>query len=153
MASESSKMMSLDNPVFRAYLFYCCVLVLKVLGVVALIGRQRFTKKIFRSPEDCTILKNAKVKYDDPDIERPRRAHLNDLENIPFFFVAAFAYMLTNPNPWLAINLFRAFTFARIAHTFVYAVVVIPQPARVISWGIGYAITIYMAIVSIRALY
>lgn len=74
---------------------------------------------------------------------------MNDLENIPVFFVAAFFYVLTDPNPIIAVNLFRIFTLARILHTFVYAVYVIPQPARAITWGVGYFITIFMAISSL----
>lgn len=89
------------------------------------------------------------MKYDDPDIERVRRAHLNDLENIPAFIFAALIFLLTNPPAGLAINLFRIFTYARIAHTVVYAVFVVPQPARAISWGVGYGITIYMVIHSL----
>ena len=89
-------------------------------------------------------MKNAKVKYDDPDVERVRRAHMNDLENIPMFIVTAWLFLLTDPPVNLAINLFRVFTCARILHTIVYAVVVVPQPARAISWGVGYFITIYM---------
>lgn len=73
------------------------------------------------------------------------RAHLNDLENIPFFIIACFGYLQTNPNVYIAANLIRLFVAGRVIHTIVYAVVVIPQPARAISWGIGYAITIYMA--------
>lgn len=80
----------------------------------------------------------------DEDVERVRRAHLNDLENIPVFLVAAGLYVLTNPCPTLALNLFRAFTAARITHTLVYAVVVVPQPARALSWFIGYGITGYI---------
>lgn len=76
------------------------------------------------------------------------RAHLNDLENIPIFIVICTVYLLTNPSLSLAANLIRIFTLARIAHTLVYAVVVVPQPARTVSFGIGYFITIYMALMS-----
>ncbi|BES92185.1 unnamed protein product [Nesidiocoris tenuis] len=152
MTADVSKLLSLDNPVFKAYLFYSTILGLKILSVVFLIGRQRFTKKIFISPEDLRG-KSAKVKTDDPDVERPRRAHQNDLENIPVFFMIALAYVLTDPSPWLAINLFRAYTVARIAHTFVYAVVVIPQPARGLSWAVGYGVTWFMGLMCIKAFY
>lgn len=74
------------------------------------------------------------------------RAHRNDLENIPIFFVAALGYLLTNPNAALALNLFRLFTVCRCAHTFVYAVYVVPQPARGIAWFGGYCVTGYMAL-------
>ncbi|XP_014293557.1 microsomal glutathione S-transferase 1 [Halyomorpha halys] len=142
-------LLSFSNPVFRSYLVCNSVLVLKVLGVAPLIGRHRFAKKIFLSPEDAKMIPGAKVADNDPDIERCRRAHLNDIENIPLFFTAALGYLLTNPEPTLAINLMRAYTAARIAHTFVYAVVVVPQPARFIAFGIGYVITGYMAVSTI----
>ncbi|KAK3919844.1 Microsomal glutathione S-transferase 1 [Frankliniella fusca] len=73
------------------------------------------------------------------------RAHLNDLENIPAFWVVGLLYCLTNPAPSLAINLFRGFTAARFLHTFVYAVVPLPQPSRGLAFGAGFAITMYMA--------
>lgn len=148
MAASVLDLWSETNPVFRTYVFYSGVLVLKMLGVVFLIGRQRYRKKIFISPED-RIDKESKVITGDPDVERPRRAHLNDLENIPAFWIAGLLYCLTNPTPAVAINLFRAYTAARVAHTFVYAVVPIPQPARALAWATGYGITIYMAVATI----
>jgi glutathione S-transferase len=77
------------------------------------------------------------------------RGHLNDLENILPFLAVAFLYILTEPSQFLAVNLFRTFTVARILHTFVYTIVVLPQPSRGLVWGVGYAITIYMAVVVI----
>jgi glutathione S-transferase len=55
-------------------------------------------------------------------------------------------YVLIEPSQFLAINLFRVFTVARILHTFVYTIVIFPQPSRALLWGTGYAITIYMAV-------
>lgn len=74
------------------------------------------------------------------------RAHRNDLENILPFFAVAFLYIGLNPSTFIAINLIRAFAISRIVHTLVYAVVVIPQPARALSWFVSYLITGYMAI-------
>jgi len=74
------------------------------------------------------------------------RAHLNDLENIPLFLFVCFGYLLTNPNIFIATNLIRLFVAGRIIHTIVYAVVVLPQPSRFLSWFVAYGITIYMAI-------
>ncbi|KAK9504949.1 hypothetical protein O3M35_009115 [Rhynocoris fuscipes] len=143
--------LSLDNPVFKAYLFYSGVLVVKLMSMSLLTGRQRFRKKVFSNPEDAAADPKAKVKLDDPDVERVRRAHLNDLENIPIYFVASFGYMLTNPEPALAINLMRAFTAARIAHTLVYAVVVVPQPSRALAFMVGYGVTGFMAFKTLMA--
>lgn len=73
------------------------------------------------------------------------RAHHNDMENIlPYLSVGLF-YVLTNPNPMVSTILFRVATIARFAHTFVYAIYVIPQPARAICFFIQYLITLYMA--------
>lgn len=71
---------------------------------------------------------------------------MNDLENIIIFFAACWCYLMTNPNQLIAINLIRAFAAARCMHTFVYAVYVVPQPARALAWFIGYLITGYMAV-------
>lgn len=66
------------------------------------------------------------------------------MENIPIFFIVGAFYLLTDPNPKTAINLFRAYTIARYCHTLVYAVIVVPQPARALSWSVGFGITGYM---------
>ena len=72
----------------------------------------------FANVEDAASTKG-KVRIDE-NVERVRRAHQNDLENIlPFFFISAL-YLLTNPDPFVAVNIFRAFTAARFIHTFVY---------------------------------
>ncbi|PSN38698.1 Microsomal glutathione S-transferase 1 [Blattella germanica] len=138
------ELISKNNPIFAAYAFYASILVLKMLAMSALTARQRFRKKVFANPEDTAF--KGKVKYDDPDIERVRRGHQNDLENILPFFVVGFLYILTEPSVFLAVNLYRIVTISRILHTIVYTVVVIPQPARFLACGIPYFITAYMAI-------
>jgi glutathione S-transferase len=55
----------------------------------------------------------------DEDVERVRRAHLNDLENIPAFLISGLFYVMTNPNVNLALWLFRIAVLARIGHTIV----------------------------------
>lgn len=84
----------------------------------------------------------------DERVERVRRAHLNDLENILPFFIAALFYVLTNPEPFIAINLFRTVAISRIIHTIVYAIIPIPQPARALAYHIAVWCTIYMIIKS-----
>ena len=62
----------------------------------------------------------SKMALNDPDVERVRRAHLNDIENIiPFVLIAAI-YLTTGPSLGTAKLLFRIFTAARYIHTFVY---------------------------------
>lgn len=86
----------------------------------------------------------ATSKLDD-DVERVRRAHLNDLENIPVFFTIAFFYMLTDPSEYIAINLFRVAAIGRICYTISYVFLQM-QPHRAISWFACYAVTVYMGL-------
>lgn len=80
------------------------------------------------------------------------RAHRNDIENIPMFLATGFIYILTDPHPFVAINLFRLYTVCRITHTYVYAIKVYPQPIRAMVWSIGYLINWYMVIISVVSL-
>jgi len=133
------------DAVFQSYAFFSAILVVKMLLMSFLTARQRFSKKSFANPEDVTHDKKAKVTTSDPDVERVRRAHLNDLENILPFFICGFLYCFTSPDPSTANLIFKIFTGARITHTLVYAVFVIPQPSRAISWAVGQICTLYMA--------
>ncbi|XP_037938214.1 microsomal glutathione S-transferase 1 [Teleopsis dalmanni] len=139
------ELLTLDNAVFNAYMFWSAVLVIKMLAMSPLTATQRFKTKTFANPEDLRSSK-LKVKFDDPNVERVRRAHRNDLENILPFFVIGFLYVLTNPVAFVAINLFRAVAIARIAHTLVYAVHVVPQPARALAFMVAFASTAFMAV-------
>lgn len=56
---------------------------------------------------------------------------------------------MTNPDAAWATLLFKIYTGARIAHTFVYAIYVVPQPARALLFFAGVLITAYMAVKSI----
>lgn len=136
---------SLGDPAAQSYMFYSGLLALKMFGVTFLTSRQRYSKKVFANEEDAKS-KNGKIKFDDPDVERVRRAHLNDLENIPAFWVLGALYLTTGPSASLATNLFRIYAGGRVLHTFVYAVKPLPQPARGICFGVPFLITIYMGV-------
>lgn len=114
----------------------------------------RFAPKIkaYENPEDIRGRENVEIKKDE-DVERVRRAHLNDLENIPAFLLAGFFYVLTEPPVNLALWLFRIAVLARIGHTIVYAVHPVPQPARGICFMITMLITIFMIIANIVAFF
>ena len=74
--------------------------------------------QVFANPEDTTS--GGTVAYADSDVERVRRAHQNDLENIPLFMLVTHFYLTTNPSTVVATNLIRGFTALRFLHTFVY---------------------------------
>lgn len=62
--------------------------------------------------------KNATIKKDE-DVERVRRAHLNDLENIPAFLIIALFYVMSEPQADVGSWLIRIAVIARILHTVV----------------------------------
>ncbi|KAH0546119.1 microsomal glutathione S-transferase 1-like [Cotesia glomerata] len=134
---------------FRVFAWWSVVLVLKIFGSVALVGFWRHYKKIFLSPEDAKFIKDSKVVYDDPDVERCRRAHLNDLENILPWVISTAFWLTTSPDPSTAAFLIKMFAISRFVHTFVYAVVVVRQPARFLAFMVGLLITIYQCLATV----
>lgn len=141
-------MTPINAELLRLFGFWSSVLVFKMMIMVPLTARQRFNKKVFANPEDTEFKPNSKVSYNDPDVERVRRAHLNDLENILPWFIITYIWLTTGPSVWLAGLLIRTFVFARIFHTLVYAL--FPhQPSRVITFLFGFFITGYEAFSSL----
>ncbi|NWZ39970.1 MGST1 transferase, partial [Brachypodius atriceps] len=138
----------INNEVFQAFATYAAIVLVKMMLMSLITAYFRITRKAFANPEDTASLgkgENAK-KYlrTDPDVERARRGHLNDLENIVPFFGIGLLYALSGPELSSALLHFRIFTGARILHTFAY-LVPLPQPSRGLSWGVGYAVTFSMA--------
>ncbi|XP_045542571.1 microsomal glutathione S-transferase 1-like [Papilio machaon] len=142
--------LALSNPVVQSYIVYSAILALKLISVSTMTAIARMTRGVFANPEDAKPLKG-KVKYDDPVVERFRRAHLNDLENIPAFWVLGALYLTTGPVAAWAMLLFRVYAVSRIVHTIVYALIPLPQPARsiaflvpcLIKWYMGFQVALY----------
>ena len=66
--------------------------------------------------------KSAVVVLNDPDVERVRRNHLNDIENIVPFVLVGLLYVGTNPDRDTALWHFRIFFVSRVLHTLTYQV-------------------------------
>ncbi|CAF4883614.1 unnamed protein product [Pieris macdunnoughi] len=137
--------LSISDPAVQAFILHSAILAVKLLAMSPLTAIMRLTYKCFANPEDAKFL-GGKVKLDHPSVERVRRAHLNDLENIPAFWVIGACYLTTGPSAAFANLLFRLFTVCRIVHTFVYAVVPFPQPTRAIVFLIAMGINFYMGL-------
>ncbi|XP_051156094.1 microsomal glutathione S-transferase 1-like [Leptopilina boulardi] len=138
-------MTQIDLELMKVFGFWGAIVVLKLMAMVPLTARQRFRKKVFANPEDTGFAPKAKVTHDDQDVERIRRCHLNDLENVLPWFIITFLYLTTGPSIWLATNLIRGFVLSRIAHTLTYAICPM-QPGRAISFFVGYIIMGYQAV-------
>lgn len=98
---------------------------------------------MFANPEDAVTDKKSKVSYVNERVERVRRCHQNDIENIAPFFILGALYVTTNPAYGFALNLFRTFTAARFIHTFVYLNQV-PQPSRALAFFVNMICNWYM---------
>ncbi|KAK2551460.1 Microsomal glutathione S-transferase 1 [Acropora cervicornis] len=72
------------------------------------------------SPEDYGEKNKGKPIPTCEDVDRVRRAHQNDLENIPIFLLIALLYTLLNLSPVRGIWCLRIFTAARFLHTIAY---------------------------------
>ncbi|XP_045184457.2 microsomal glutathione S-transferase 1-like [Mercenaria mercenaria] len=141
--------LSFENEVFAKFAFYAGIVLLKTMIMSVWTARYRIPRKVFISPEDYGS-KGPKTLTTDPDIERARRCHLNDLENVLPFVLIGFFYVLTGPDVGSATLHFRLFAGFRLLHTIVYMFVV-PQPSRAIAFFVGFFVNISMAISVIRA--
>ncbi|KAM9218143.1 prostaglandin E synthase [Leptosomus discolor] len=133
-AAPSPKMM--ENKVFMSFTFYSTILILKMYVVAIITGQVRLRKKAFANPEDA--LRNGGLQYyrEDPDVERCRRAHRNDMENIfPFLFLGA-VYSLLDPSPAVARIHFFIFCVGRIVHTIAY-LLQLKAPTRSVAYSVA----------------
>ena len=140
---------SLQNPVFATYVVAACLMILKAVAMSWLtVVRMMGAGAGFRSPEDAKktpINPNPKPGQVGPNeaVDRIRRIHLNDLENIPFFLAAGLLYVLTAPPLLLAQWLFYGYVVSRLLHFLAYLTAQIHE-VRATLWTIGSLILIYM---------
>lgn len=138
----------MENEVFMAFASYSTIILSKMMFMSTVTALYRITRKAFANPEDCAKFakgENAKkLLRTDDRVERVRRAHLNDIENIVPFLGIGLLYSLSGPDPSTAILHFRLFVGARIYHTIAY-LLPLPQPNRGVAFFIGYGVTFSMA--------
>lgn len=143
--------LSLHDPVFATYAIAAALMILKAVSMSWLtVVRMMQVKGGFRSPEDLrkTPLNpepNALQLAPNERVERIRRIQLNDLENLPYFLVAGFLYVLTEPSLLLARLLLYGYVVSRLLHFAAYASARTHE-TRATLWTIGSLILIYMAI-------
>ncbi|MBN3307976.1 microsomal glutathione S-transferase 1 [Amia ocellicauda] len=145
--AEISQM--IDSEVFLAFTSYATIVILKMLLMGPITAYFRFSRKVFANPEDVS-LKSKKLEDQkkmlriDPDVERVRRCHLNDMESILPFVLIGLLYALTGPDLRTALLHFRIFVGSRFFHTIAY-LTPLPQPSRALAWVVGMGATISMA--------
>lgn len=142
--------LNLENPVFVTYLVASAIMVLKIMGQGWMtVHRMLKVSAGYASPEDL----QQGIINKDPDpsqlevneyVDRSRRMHRNDLENIPAFWVAGLLFVAINPAIWLAQVLMYGFVVARLAHFWAYTTSQ-KHEIRATFYTAGSLIVVYMA--------
>jgi glutathione S-transferase len=141
--------LSLHDPLFAAYAIAASLMILKAVAMSWLtVARMMQVKGGFRSPEDLrkTPLNPApdpRQLAPDERVERVRRIHLNDLENLPFFLFAGFLYVLTSPPLLQAQVLLYGYVVSRLLHFAAY-LGARTHETRATLWTVGSLIIVFM---------
>jgi len=141
--------LSLQNPLFATYVIAATLMILKAVSMSWLtVVRMMQVKGGFRSPEDLrkTPLNPAPdPRQLEPDerVERIRRIQMNDLENLPFFLVAGFLFVLTDPSLLLARVLLYGYVVSRLLHFAAYFTAQ-THDTRATLWTVGSLILVFM---------
>lgn len=117
----------LKDPVFAVYAVAATIMILKMMGQGWITVYLMMSKQAgFLNPEDAAQgLTNPSPRPGQLDrhegVERSRRMHRNDTENILPFLMAGFLFTLTDPSLWLAQVLCYGFVVTRAAHFWAYS--------------------------------
>jgi glutathione S-transferase len=148
--------LDLSNPVFAAYVICAALLVLKMVATSWLtVYRMIRANGGMRNPEDANLgLANPRPRAGqlDPvdDVDRVRRIHQNDLENLLPFLAIGWLYVITSPDPTLARVLFYGYVVSRLLHSAAY-LAARPHEWRAALWSVGTFILIGMAMMTLWA--
>ena len=142
---------SLENPLIATYAIAAALMILKAVAMSWLtVVRMMQVNGGFRAPEDLkkTRLNPNPVETQiEPDerVERIRRIQQNDLENLPFFLVAGFLYVLTEPSLFFAQMMLYGYVVSRLLHFAAYLTAQ-THDMRATLWTIGSVILIFMTV-------
>ena len=142
--------LSFHNLLFNTYAVAASIMILKAIMMSWLtVARMMQVNGGFRSPEDIkkTLLNpNPSAEQLAPNeyVDRIRRIQLNDLENLPFFLVAGFLFILTEPPLLLAEWLLYGYVVSRLLHFAAYFTAR-THDTRAALWTVGSLILIFMS--------
>ena len=119
--------LTMENPVFVTYMIAATIMILKLMGQGWMtVYRMLKVNGGWASPEDLRagpINRNPRPEQLDPNeyVDRSRRIHRNDLENIPAFLACGLLFVIAGPSILVANVLMYGFVGARLVHTLAYA--------------------------------
>ncbi|MBT3991157.1 MAG: MAPEG family protein [Rhodospirillaceae bacterium] len=116
-----------DNPVFVTYMITAAIMVIKIMAQGWMtVYRMLKSDEGLASPEDLRpglINKNPRPEQLEISdyVDRSRRMHRNDLENIPAFLACGLIFVAAAPALLWANILMYGFVAARLIHALAYA--------------------------------
>ncbi|MEH6545839.1 MAG: MAPEG family protein [Sneathiella sp.] len=120
-------MLTMENSVLVTYMITAAIMVLKIMGQGWMtVFRMMKSDSGLASPEDLQaglINRNPRPEQLDLNdyVDRSRRMHRNDLENIPAFLAIGLVFVIADPSLLLANILLYGFVGTRLLHTLAYA--------------------------------
>lgn len=149
-------LLSMENPVFVTYMIAAALTILKIMGQGWMtVYRMLKSDSGLASPEDLQtglINKNPRPEQLERNdyVDRSRRMHRNDLENIPAFLAAGLIFVASSPSLLLANILMYSFVGARLIHALAYATKQTHE-VRATFYTIGSVVVVIMAIYALVA--
>lgn len=149
-------MFTTENPVFVTYMIAGAIMILKIMGQGWMtVYRMLKSNSGLASPEDLQLgLINKNPSPDQLEIndyvDRSRRMHRNDLENIPAFLACGLLFVAAGPSYLLANILMYGFVGARLLHAIAYATKQTHE-VRATFYTIGSVVVIVMAVYVLMA--
>jgi glutathione S-transferase len=143
-------LLSTENPVFVTYMITASIMILKLMGQGWMtVYRMLRVDGGWATPEDIRgglINRNPRPEQLELNdyVDRSRRMHRNDLENIPAFLACGLMFVAAAPSYLLANILMYTFVGARLIHALAYATKQTHE-ARATFYTIGSLVVIIMA--------
>jgi uncharacterized MAPEG superfamily protein len=110
-----------DLPAFQPLALFSVLLVLKMGAVAFVTANTRRKSGVVVNPEDTKLNPGTRAEPQEaPQTLRAKRAHMNDVENIPGFLVLATLFTLTGASGAAGWAWFGAYFAARTLHTICY---------------------------------
>ncbi len=149
-------LLTLENPVFQTFVLAAALICLKPMlqGYVTVF-------RMMRAGGGCLNPEDAQKTFGNPNaspeqldkneyVNRSRRMHNNDTENLPIYLVASFLFTVANPPLILAQSLMYGYVASRLLHLWAYGTAK-QHEVRATFFAIGSLIVVFMAIYSFIA--
>ncbi|MDA1089465.1 MAG: MAPEG family protein [Proteobacteria bacterium] len=142
--------LTMENPVFVIYMIAAAIMILKIMGQGWMtVYRMLKCDSGLVNPEDLQvglINKNPQPEQLELNdyVDRSRRMHRNDLENIPAFLACGILFVIAGPGLLMTQIVMYGFVGARMAHALAY-VTKQTHEVRATFYTIGSGIVVFMA--------